>query len=264
MIYSSDRIVGGQNVVYNSWPSIVLLQFKYFYSGGSGNTFSVSTLCGGTLVNQDTVITAAHCFNNRLLLNDGSLLSVTPNAFHPNFESMYTVYLGLNDKSDLSAAVSRSVKSFTVHPNYDATNILNDIAIIKLSIKVDLNEKIQVSCLPENSQIYPKYFNINAYVVGWGKTSQAASTTPNILQEALITVYDSSKCNLVGIGTPKNWNNQICAGKYTGGVDTCQGDSGGPLYVKDQVDKKSKFVLAGVTSYGVGCGQFQRPGYFYF
>lgn len=259
VVYSSDKIVGGQNAVFNSWPSIVLLQFKYMYSTGVG-TFSVGTLCGGTLVNQDTVITAAHCYNKQLQLNDGTILSITPNAFYPSFESMYTVHLGVYDKSDLSGAVSISVKSFTIHPNYDAANFLDDIAIIKLSKKVDLTEKIQVACLPENSQLYPKKYDINAYIVGWGKTNQAASTTPNILQEALITVYDSSKCSLVGSGIPKNWNNQICAGKYTGGVDSCQGDSGGPLFVKDQVDKKSKFVLAGVTSYGVGCAQFQKPG----
>lgn len=217
------------------------------------------------MVNQDTVITAAHCYNTELQLNDGSTLTITLNSFHSTFESMYTVYLGLYDKSDLSSGVAKSVKSYTIHPNYDDLNILNDIAIIKLSSKVDLNDRIQVSCLPdEDSGTYPKSFNIAAYIVGWGKTSYAASSTPNILQEASITVYDSTKCSLVSVGTPKNWNNQICAGKYEGGVDTCQGDSGGPLYVKDNVDGKQKFILSGVTSYGEGCAQVAKPGFFYY
>ncbi|RNA16476.1 serine protease 27-like [Brachionus plicatilis] len=257
--YSSSKIVGGQNAGYSSWPSIVYIQFKYYYLS-SGNTYSISTSCAGTLVNQDTVVTAAHCYNTELQLSDGSTLTVSPNSYHATYESMYTVYLGLYDKSDLSSGVSRSVKSYTIHSNYDDPNVLNDIAIIKLSSTVDLSEKIQVSCLPEDSDIYPENSDIDAYIVGWGKTSSAALTTPDILQEALVTVYDSSKCSLVSIGTLKNWQSQICAGKYEGGIDTCQGDSGGPLFVKDTVDSKQKFILTGVTSYGEGCAEVGKPG----
>ncbi|RNA35138.1 transmembrane protease serine 12 [Brachionus plicatilis] len=232
--FSSNKIVGGQNAGYKDWPSIVYLQSRYTQGGSIYTSF-----CGGTLVNLDTVITAAHCYDSKYTV---------------------TVYLGLHDKSDLSSGVARSVKSYTIHPNYDSTTELNDIAIIKLSTKVDLNDRIQVSCLPEDESIYPKNNDISAYIAGWGRTIEGAASSPNILQEALITVYDSSKCSSVSPGTSKDWNKQICAGKYSGGVDSCQGDSGGPLYVQDKVEDKNKFILSGVTSYGVGCARVGMPG----
>lgn len=257
LIYSTNRIVGGQSAVSGSWPSIVFIVSKYYYNVG-GTKFYYSTICGGTLVNPDTVITAAHCYL-RNFQHSGSTITVTTNSYHRTIESIYTVYLGLHDKSRLSSAVRRSIKSYTIHPNYNRINFLNDIAIIKLSSKVKLNNRIQVACLPEDTQMYPKTTNINAFIAGWGTTS-FGGTTPNILREASITVYDSSKCNLVSVGVTKNWDYQICAGRYEGGVDSCQGDSGGPLFVRDQVNKKSKFVLAGVTSYGQECALFARPG----
>jgi len=55
----------------------------------------------------------------------------------------------------------------------------------------------------------------------------------------------------------------MCAGEIAGGKDTCQGDSGGPLYVLGTVNGKSKYVVAGVVSYGFGCGFKGYPGYFY-
>ncbi|RMZ94862.1 serine protease 27-like [Brachionus plicatilis] len=260
MVFSSNKVIGGQNAQLNSWPSVVYIIFKYNFNK-AGLAYTASSFCGGTLINQDTVITAAHCYSTKFELNDGSYLIVSPNSYHATYESMYTIYLGLHNKTDLSSAVSRSVKSFTIHPNYDEINLHNDIAVIKLSSKVVLNDRIQVACLPhESEKYYPQSYNVNAYVVGWGINSITNLTSPDILQEALVTVYDSSKCRFVSIGTPKNWQSQICAGKYEGGIDTCQGDSGGPLFVKDIVDNKQKFILAGVTSYGEGCAEARKPG----
>jgi secreted trypsin-like serine protease len=58
-------------------------------------------------------------------------------------------------------------------------------------------------------------------------------------------------CSSVLTEFEKDWDSQICAGELDGSEDTCQGDSGGSLYVKDTIDGKSKFVTAGIVSYGV-------------
>lgn len=243
----------------NSWPSIVYLLFsyKYYYSG---SWYTTSSLCGGTLVNRDTVITAAHCYTKSFQHSTGVTIEVTTNQYHQTIESAYSVYAGLHSSNNLNTGVKMSVKSFTVHSSYDVNSYQNDIAIIKLQSKVDLNEKIQIACIPESSSTYPKTTNIDAYIAGWGNTVSSGTVLPDFLMEAIIKIYDSSKCSSVFPRATKNWNNQICAGKYEGGVDTCQGDSGGPLYVKDTVDGKQRFVLAGVTSFGDGCAVAGKPG----
>jgi hypothetical protein len=57
-------------------------------------------------------------------------------------------------------------------------------------------------------------------------------------------------CRFVYPSTTKNWNIEICAGEFSGNKDTCSGDAGGPLFVLDTINKKSKYVLAGITAYG--------------
>ena len=124
-----------------------------------------------------------------------------------------------------------------------------------LNNEIQLNNYTQVACLPQKSTTFPTA-NTASYAAGWGTTSSGASSTPNILRNVKLTVYDGSSCSKVN--SVFNWNGQICAGEVAGGKDTCQGDSGGPLYVLGTVNGKSKYILAGLTSYGTGCA---LPGY---
>ncbi len=100
-----------------------------------------------------------------------------------------------------------------------------------------------------NIKLYWKNDIFNFYK---GTTSFGGSTS-NLLKNVKITTYDGSKfCTNY---YPVDWSKQICAGDYyNGGKDTCQGDSGGPLYVLGTINGKNKYILAGVTSYGIGCG----------
>ncbi len=72
-----------------------------------------------------------------------------------------------------------------------------------------------------------------------------------------LTVYPSSSCR--EINSVFDWNGQICAGELEGGKDTCLGDSGGPLYVSVTINFTTKYVIAGITSYGKGCGLSGYP-----
>uniref|UniRef100_A0A3B5ANU9 trypsin n=1 Tax=Stegastes partitus TaxID=144197 RepID=A0A3B5ANU9_9TELE len=76
----------------------------------------------------------------------------------------------------------------------------------------------------------------------------------NRLQEVNVTILPSDACNRFYSGRIQN--SMFCAGRDTGGVDACQGDSGGPL----SCFNGGRYELAGLVSWGVGCGRARRPG----
>uniref|UniRef100_A0AAY4DM52 trypsin n=1 Tax=Denticeps clupeoides TaxID=299321 RepID=A0AAY4DM52_9TELE len=73
------------------------------------------------------------------------------------------------------------------------------------------------------------------------------------LQEVNVTVLQPETCSMLYRGMRQN---MLCAGRLLGGVDACQGDSGGPLSCFDG----DRYELAGVVSWGVGCGRQLKPG----
>merc|ERR1711971_1434620 len=107
---ANNRIVGGTESRQGDWPWAVVLGTKNTFS----NRFSVQ--CGGTLLDQTTVLTAAHCFDQ----------SGGPNV----------VRLGdhdINTSSDGAQAVDVSIRRIIQHPGWDSNSLENDIAILKLS-----------------------------------------------------------------------------------------------------------------------------------
>ena len=152
--FTSNKIVGGQDAPEHSWPFIVLIKFKYsFYYKRFGVTYigTSSSTCGGTLVSRDTVVTAAHCYVTTVYHSQAGIVNVEINAFHPTIGSMYTVYLGLNNitevKNSLNITVGQkmSVTTFNKHPDYNGYDQMNDIAIVKLDREVTLNNNVQIA-----------------------------------------------------------------------------------------------------------------------
>jgi secreted trypsin-like serine protease len=206
------------------------------------------------------VLTAAHCIQRTgQFTYQGATYTgdITPNAEYPTYGSMYTVYLGLHDKSALNAApsVAMNVSSIRVHELYASSSYDNDIALLYLSKSATLSNYIQIACLPTASSSYYPGSSKICYAAGWG-TLSSGGVTPDLLNNVRITTYPATSCSNVATLT----SGQICAGLYSGGKDTCQGDSGGPLYNSDTVNSQNKFVVSGIVSYGVGCAQATYPG----
>jgi V8-like Glu-specific endopeptidase len=120
--YTADiiRIVGGTTAVAHSWPSIAYILFNYqavITIGGVNRSISESSLCGGTLLDLTTVLTAAHCIVNTISYTyNGQTYdyNVVTNKFYPTFGSMYTVYLGIQDRTNLYSTGSQAKSVSTV------------------------------------------------------------------------------------------------------------------------------------------------------
>ena len=214
-------IVGGEESVPGSRPWMVSLQ--------RGSHF-----CGGTLIKNDWVLTAAHCV-------DGSSTSGL------------RAVVGRHDLNT-SSGQSLAVAQIIVHPNYNDNTSDNDIALLKLSSPTTLNPTLMQ--LPDealmNEAAAPGDMVLTA---GWGTTSEGGSLASR-LREVSVPVVSNTTCN-----APSSYNgsitaNMICAGFAAGGKDSCQGDSGGPL----MFTYAGTDYQAGVVSFGDGCARPNKYG----
>ncbi|XP_059698003.1 plasminogen-like isoform X10 [Haemorhous mexicanus] len=214
----AQRIVAGCVSHPHSWPWQISLRTSY------GLHF-----CGGTLIDPQWVLTAAHCLEK----------SSRPAA--------YKVYLGLHREIATEPSVQiRDVEKLFKEPRRA------DIALLKLSRPAVINNHVIPVCLPkENSVLGGRE---ECYVTGWGDTR--GTSGEGYLKETGFPVIENKICNRPEFLNGRVKKHELCAGNIHGGTDTCQGDSGGPLVCLDQ----DKFVQHGVTSWGLGCAQPMKPG----
>ncbi|XP_048042858.1 transmembrane protease serine 13b [Megalobrama amblycephala] len=219
----STRIIGGNAAADGQWPWQASLHFKGSHT------------CGGTLLTQDFIITAAHCFPKE----------------NPSYQlpSNWKVYIGL--VSQLQLPIPYFVKQIILHEKYDPVTKNNDIALLKLNKQAS---NIQPICLPVFGQTFSPAQQ--CYTTGFGVTRQGADSSSTSLMEVKVDLIDSSVCNSLTVYNGQITENMQCAGDLMGGKDSCQGDSGGPLVCK----AGDQWFLTGVTSWGDGCGKKNRPG----
>uniref|UniRef100_A0A8C8SH90 Peptidase S1 domain-containing protein n=1 Tax=Pelusios castaneus TaxID=367368 RepID=A0A8C8SH90_9SAUR len=234
---SGPRIVGGHDAQLGAWPWQVSLQV-YQYGVGFKH------LCGGSLINEYSVLTAAHCARRSHYLK----LRWTP----------LQIVIGLHDTSRPERyTVKRSVRKIIVHSEFQIETFENDIALFKLSKSVNYNDYIQPICLPFAHMPLTINNQTTCFISGWGSISEKGKYLLPTL-EAQVDIIPSDICNSFEWYAGMVNNNMFCAGFETGGIDSCQGDSGGPLVCYNP--DASKYYLIGITSFGFGCGRPKLPG----
>ncbi|KAI1298435.1 Chymotrypsin-like elastase family member 2A [Halotydeus destructor] len=210
------RIIGGQNARLEAHPWQVALLTRNDRQG------TWNHWCGGSLINDRWVLTAAHCFASRNPTN-GS----------------YKVAIGALTQSQMHSH-RLDVASIEVHQLFDKTSLQNDIALVKLARPVAGfgTSRIPI-CLASKATPID-----NLRASGWGLTAtkQMGGASAETLQETDFTPIDDSTCNW-------SWRHffniqtQMCAGGP--GRIICKGDSGGPL----TTSANGKHYQVGISSF---------------
>jgi len=217
------RITAGSQAVPGQFPWQVSLRFYRQH------------VCGGTLVDEDTIVTAAHC-----VAMDGGLAA-----------SMWTAVIG--ETNIAYATMQYRIRKVWQYPYWTEFRG-GDIAIMKLATKVRFTQNQLPACIP-SANMRP-LVGETCYVSGWGQTNTVGDmnqpTTTSLLHVG-VKIVDTNNCR-------RRFRNiddgNICAGGHTR-KNACRGDSGGPLVCY----RSGRWYLQGIVSFGsMPCGQVGTPG----
>ncbi|KAG8524915.1 Chymotrypsinogen B, partial [Galemys pyrenaicus] len=215
VLSGTARIVNGKAAFPGSWPWQVSLQ--------DSNGFH---FCGGSLINESWVVTAAHC----------------------RVRTSHLVVAGMFDESSEHNVQVLWIAQIFENPGFTRHNYSNDITLLKLATPVNISNIVSPVCLPSAQD----NFTIGSLCVttGWGRTS-VLGTGANKLQQATVPLLSTADCNnlwqRVFPGTI------VCTGSR--GLTACMGDSGSPLVCQ----KDGAWTLVGVVSFVTGTCRTNLP-----
>lgn len=211
------KITGGTNALISDFP------WQIYYISGNFR-------CGGSIINGNWVVTAAHCTKNS---TGGSILA-----------SDMFVKVGANNPANAAEGKTYAVNKVIVHEGFDDVTLLNDIALLRLTDTINFANATPINLIGSDDvavgAILP---GVLSWVSGWGLTSVSPQVIPTVLQKVQLPLITNQQASSVWNSIPAT---DLMAGFLNGNKDACNGDSGGPLVVP----VSGEFKLAGIVSWG--------------
>ncbi|KAL2720185.1 trypsin-2-like [Vespula squamosa] len=220
----TGRIVNGTKAVVSQFPHQVSLR----------RTWSGSHFCGGSVISEKFVLTAAHCmFLNKVFIKPWTILVV-----------------GGEMQLDRTTKTGqrRGVREILLHQKFDQKTYENDIALLELKVPFEFTAQLSPISLPKD-QVPPGTI---CQVSGWGYPEENIPSVSNDLMYVDLPILSMEDCRNLLVEVTNLPPGMYCAGYIEGLRDACQGDSGGGMVCNG--------VIMGVVSAGEGCARPKLPG----
>jgi secreted trypsin-like serine protease len=219
------QIIGGTEVPNGKYPFMAYIEFHR----NDGRIMS----CGGSLIDQDSVLTAAHCFVRA---------------------QRAVVAFGRTDLRQRNQGQVRAASRYAIHPRFNGRSFAYDVGVLKLKHAVTGIKPIKLATAGEDHLEKPGRI---LTVAGWGATSEGDRSNANRLRQVQVPVVSDSRAKQAYSSQSRGlkYFPSLMVAAGVKGKDHCYGDSGGPLFKPG-----TPSTQVGIASYAKGCARAGYPG----